>query len=209
MPSAELLLPFLLATFMFAYMPGPALLYTVAQTMVRGRRAGFAAVLGIHLGCYVHVLGATLGLSAVLTHVPSIYLALKILGAAYLVYLGYRILTSPPESRLPAVQTRSARRSFIDSVLVEVLNPKAALFFIAFLPQFVDPSAAWPVWVQFLVMGTFVNFAFSSADIVAVLLTERIVRVTKASAIGQRIAKVIGGSVLMGLGAHLALSRQT
>ena len=82
-----------------------------------------------------------------------------------------------------------------------------AIFFIAFLPQFVDPAAAWPLWVQFLVMGTFVNLMFSSADIVTVYLTDRVVRAVRSSSAAERVARYLGGSVLIGLGAHLALSR--
>ena len=207
MPSTELLLPFLAATLIFAYFPGPALLYTAAQTIARGRSAGFMAALGIHIGCYAHVFAAAFGLSAVFVHVPLAYLILKIVGAAYLIWLGVQMMRRPVDATLPQLAKKSARRAFGESMLVEILNPKAAIFFIAFLPQFVDPSAAWPLWVQFLAMGTFVNLAFSSADIVAVLLTERVVRAVRTTGSGARIARAIGGSALVGLGAHLALSR--
>jgi threonine/homoserine/homoserine lactone efflux protein len=90
-------------------------------------------------------------------------------------------------------------------VLVEVLNPKTAIFFIAFLPQFVDPAAAFPAWLQFLILGTVVNLVFSSADLVAVSLAHRIVGRISQSLTGQRIARWIGGSVLAGLGLRLGL----
>ncbi|MEO1329458.1 MAG: LysE family translocator [Pseudomonadota bacterium] len=207
MPSADLLIPFFIASLMFAFFPGPALLYTAAQTLARGRRAGLAAALGIHTGGYVHVLGATLGLSAMLAHVPTAYLALKLFGAAYLVWLGLKMLAPQKRAEPPTVQAKTARRAFVESVAVEVLNPKAALFFIAFLPQFVDPAAAWPVWLQLLTLGTIVNALFTGADIVTVFLTERVVRVVRSSGAGARIARAVGGSALIGLGAHLALSR--
>ena len=88
MPSLDILLAFAAATFVFAAYPGPALLYAAAQTLARGRKSGFLAALGIHCGCYVHVIAATLGLSALLAHVPELYLALKLIGAAYLVWIG-------------------------------------------------------------------------------------------------------------------------
>ena len=182
MPSADLLWPFLIATFLFAYFPGPALLYTAARTLAGGRKAGLFAAFGIHLGCYVHVLAATLGLSAMLRHVPEVYLALKFVGAAYLIWLGIAMIRARATATdMPRIRDKSASRAFVESVMVELLNPKVAVFFIAFLPQFVDPSAAWPVWVQFLVMGTFVNCCFTSADLVTVFLTERVVRAVRSS----------------------------
>ena len=208
MPSLDYLLPFIAATAVFAYMPGPAMLYTAAQTLARGRAAGFMAALGIHVGGYGHVLAATLGLSAALRYVPELYMAVKLVGAAYLMWLGLRMLRQGRESAaVPRVAAKSARRAFGESVAVEVLNPKVALFFIAFLPQFVDPAAALPVWAQFLILGTIVNLAFSSADIVVVVLASQIVQRAKRSGLGERIARLVGGSVLIGLGARMALAR--
>ncbi len=212
MPSAELLLPFFIASVLFAFFPGPALLYTAARTMAGGRRAGLFAAVGIHLGGYVHVMGATLGLSAILRHVPSAYLALKIAGALYLIWLGIQMIRSRTATAEISEETlrtapKSDRRAFLESFAVEVLNPNAALFFIAFLPQFVDPNAAWPVWLQFLVLGTIVNVMFTMADVITVFVTERVVRAVRSSSVGERIAKTVGGSVLVGLGAHLAFSR--
>lgn len=207
MPSADLLLAFLAATLVFAYLPGPALLYTAAQTLARGRRAGLMAAFGIHVGCYAHVLAATFGLSAIFSHVPELYLAVKLVGAAYLVWLGVGLLRRRGGEAVPRVAAKSARRAFAESVAVEVLNPKVALFFIAFLPQFVDPAAALPVWAQLLVLGVFVNVAFTSADLVCVALASAVVaRATRASW-GERVARTAGGSLLIGLGVKLALDR--
>src|SRR5918998_5888345 len=133
MPSYELLLAFAAATAIFAYFPGPALLYTAAQTLARGRRAGFMAALGIHVGCYAHVFAAAFGLSAVFRHVPELYAALKIVGALYLVWLGIDMLRSRGLSGEPGpVAPKSARRAFLESVVVELCNPKVAIFFMAF-----------------------------------------------------------------------------
>ena len=90
-------------------------------------------------------------------------------------------------------------------MLVETLNPKTAVFFIAFLPQFVDPAAALPAWLQFLILGTTVNLVFSSADLIAVSVAHRIVGRIRQSQTGQRIARWIGGSILAGLGMRLGL----
>ncbi len=208
MPGLDLLIPFAIATAVFAYFPGPALLYTAAQTLAGGRRAGFMAALGIHLGCYVHVLAAALGLSAILQYVPSLYLALKFAGAAYLIWLGVSMLRQKAEGdpSLPPPQ-KTTRRALIESMIVEILNPKVALFFIAFLPQFVDPQAGLPISLQFLILGIIVNLAFSSADIVTIFLTDSVVRSVKSSGFGAKLARAAGGLVLVGLGLRLALVR--
>jgi len=166
MPRHELLIAFFTATAIFAYMPGPAMLYTTAQTIARGRSAGLMAALGIHLGGYLHVTAAAFGLSALFYAVPVLYLAVKIAGACYLIWLGIGIILQAGRETeaVPEAKRKSARRAFIESVTVEVLNPKTAIFFLAFLPQFVEAGAGLPVWAQFLVLGTIVNLMFSSAS---------------------------------------------
>ncbi|MEZ5934971.1 MAG: LysE family translocator [Alphaproteobacteria bacterium] len=210
MPGLDLLIPFAVATALFAYFPGPALLYTAAQTLARGRRAGFMAAFGIHLGCYVHVIAAAFGLSAVLHYVPTLYVILKLAGAAYLIWLGIAMWRQQQAaaSGVDLAAEKSTARALIESLIVEILNPKVALFFLAFLPQFVDPGAAFPVSLQFLILGVIVNVAFSSADILTVLLADRLVGFLRQSGRGTRIAKRIGGGALMALGVKLALSRQ-
>ncbi|MGI9451258.1 MAG: LysE family translocator [Geminicoccaceae bacterium] len=210
MPGLELLIPFAIATALFAYFPGPALLYTAAQTIVRGRKAGFMAALGIHLGCYLHVIAAALGLSAVLHYVPTLYLILKLVGAAYLIWLGIAMWrqreAAASGGNLPAA--KSTRRALLESMLVEILNPKVALFFLAFLPQFVDPSASLPVAAQFFILGIIVNLSFSSADVITVLLADKVVGYFRHSGRGARLAQRVGGGLLVALGVRLALTRQ-
>jgi threonine/homoserine/homoserine lactone efflux protein len=210
MPSLDILLAFATATLIFAYMPGPAMLYTAAQTLARGRRGGLMAAFGIHCGGYVHVLGATLGLAALFQLVPVLYTIVKIAGALYLVWLGVTMIRTKvggAEASPSFTAARSPWRAFVDSVIVEVLNPKAALFFLAFLPQFVDPQAALPLWLQFLVLGTIVNLAFSSADLVTVVLASAMMTRLQRSQRVQTVLRWLGGSVLVGLGAHMATSR--
>lgn len=205
MPSFETLMAFIAAAAVFAYMPGPAMLYAAAQTAVRGRRAGLMASLGIHIGGYFHVVLAAAGLSALLAAVPALYAAVKIAGAAYLIWLGVTMMLGAKNgAHDPAVPARSARRAFVDSVVVEVLNPKAAMFFVAFLPQFADPAASLPVWGQLLVLGTIVNLMFSSADLVCVFLSGAVLSRLKRSGPAQRIVRAMGGAVLVVLGVRLA-----
>ena len=208
MPSVELLITFLVTTVIFAYIPGPAMLYAAAQTLARGRKAGVMASLGIHLGCYIHVAAAAAGLSILFHAVPWLYMAVKLAGAVYLVWLGISLLRTPaPEAAAPGPMPKSGRRAFVESMTVEILNPKTAIFFMAFLPQFVDAAASFPVWLQFLVLGTVVNLIFSSADIVCVMLAGAIMARLRQSNSAQLLMRRLGGTVLVGLGAHMALRR--
>ncbi|MER8959015.1 LysE family translocator [Mesorhizobium sp. M0184] len=209
MPSTELLVAFFATTAIFAYIPGPAMLYAAAQTMARGRWSGLMAALGIHLGGYVHVFAAAVGLSVLFHAVPVLYMAVKLVGALYLIWLGVSLFRAKAQGDvvLPGIQPKSARRAFFESIAVEVLNPKTAIFFMAFLPQFIDASAAFPVWVQFVVLGTIVNLMFSSADIVCVILAGAVIARLRRSSRAQRLMRRAGGAVLVGLGVHVALQK--
>jgi threonine/homoserine/homoserine lactone efflux protein len=210
LPSVEILIAFLATTAIFAFIPGPAMLYAAARTLAGGRTAGFMASLGIHLGCYVHVIAAAAGLSMLFHAVPTLYLAVKLAGAVYLIWLGIAAFraSSVSATDLPRDMPRkSGRRAFAESIAVEVLNPKTAIFFLAFLPQFVDPAASLPVWGQLLILGTVVNLMFSLADIVCVLLAGRLIETLRHSSRAQRVAQRLGGTVLVGLGLHVAMQR--
>lgn len=209
MPSAELFIAFLVTTAIFAYIPGPAMLYAAAQTMARGRWSGLMAALGLHVGGYVHVAAAAAGLSVLFHAVPVLYLAVKFAGAAYLVWLGISLLRARAHGdvAMPRIEAKSGRRALLESITVEVLNPKTAIFFLAFLPQFIDASAGAPIWMQFLFLGTIVNLMFSSADIVCVALAGLMIARLRRSSRAQRLMQRAGGAVLVGLGAHLALQR--
>ncbi|MBY5933462.1 LysE family translocator [Tateyamaria omphalii] len=208
MPGFDTLLAFLIATAIFAYIPGPAMLYATAQTLARGARAGLMAALGIHIGGYVHVLAAAFGLAILFELVPPLYLALKLIGAAYLIWLGIQMIRTR-NARVNATPQggRDPVRAFRQSMTVEILNPKTALFFVAFLPQFSDPGAALPIWAQLLILGTVVNIMFSSADLVCVALASRMSRLLARSGQATARAKALGGSILVGLGLTVALDR--
>ncbi len=209
MPSTELLITFFVTTAIFAYIPGPAMLYAAAQTLARGRWSGLMAAFGIHLGGYIHVIAAAAGLSVLFHAVPVLYLAVKFAGAAYLVWLGISLFRAKThgEVSMSGIEPKSGRRAFVESIAVEVLNPKTALFFLAFLPQFIDASAAFPIWVQFVILGTIVNLMFSSADVMCVLLAGAAITRLRRSSHAQRLMQRAGGALLVGLGAHLALQR--
>ena len=207
MPGTELLLAFFIATAVFAYMPGPATLYTAAQTIARGRRGGLLAAAGIHVGGYVHVIAATLGLAALFAAVPVLYAVLKLVGAAYLVWLGAQFLLQQATTAQFADSEPLQAPAFWQSATVEILNPKTALFYVAFLPQFTDAAASLPLWSQLLILGTIVNLLFSSADLLVVFLAEKLTATLRESPRANRLARRIGGTILIGLGANLALTR--
>jgi threonine/homoserine/homoserine lactone efflux protein len=154
---------FCVAALALAVVPGPAVLYIVAQSVDQGRFAGFVSALGIGVGGLVHVLAATIGLSSLLASSATAFTIVKYAGAAYLVFLGIRRLLTRETAENDIVRVpRSRRRLFVDGVVVNVLNPKTALFFIAFLPQFVDPDAGAATLQIFALGLIFVVIALGS-----------------------------------------------
>ncbi len=206
MPNSELLIAFLLATSVFAYMPGPSTLYATAQTLALGQRGGLFAALGIHVGGYVHVFAAALGVAAMFELVPVLYSVMKLAGAAYLVWLGLKFILKRPHA-IEEVGVPIQQTTFWQSATVEILNPKTALFYVAFLPQFTDVGATFPIWAQLLILGTVVNVMFSSADLICVFLADRISSMLKDSKASGKIANWVGSSILIALGVNLATSR--
>jgi threonine/homoserine/homoserine lactone efflux protein len=152
MPSSHAFAVFVPAALVLLAIPGPAVLYIVATSVDGGRRNGLVSVAGIHLGSLVHIAAAVAGLSALIVSSAIAFSAVKYVGAAYLVYVGIRKLLGKDEAAdVGERPPRSGRRVFGQGVLVNVLNPKTALFFLAFMPQFVDPDR--PVWTQTVVLG--------------------------------------------------------
>jgi threonine/homoserine/homoserine lactone efflux protein len=143
-PSPDTLVAFAVATLVLLIVPGPAVMYIVTRSATQGRSAGLMSVAGIHVGTVVHVGAAMVGLSAVLAASATAFAVVKLAGAAYLVWLGVQSLRSWRAGRVDApssVEARSHRRIFVDGVVLNVLNPKTAVFFLSFVPQFVDPTA--------------------------------------------------------------------
>ncbi len=186
------------------------MLYTAAQTMARGRKAGWLAAVGIHIGGYTHVAAASLGLAVLFEAIPILYTILKFAGALYLVWLGAKLFFSRENitTSVLEIDAKSPKRAFWESVTVEVLNPKTAIFYVAFLPQFTDPTSSFPIWLQLFILGTVVNFMFSSADVIAVVLADKVTCVLKRSTAAAKVVRRIGGSILVALGVNVALSRQ-
>ena len=209
MPCSDLLIPFFISSLVFASVPGPGMLYMAAQTLASGRRAGWYAALGFHVASFVHIAAAAFGLSILLQAVPALFTVMKLVGAAYLIWLGIRCLTGA--ARLPTQIERPEKRSpckaLKDSMIVEILNPKSVLFYFTFLPQFTEPAASLPVWAQVLILGAIVNCIFTATDAVLIGLSAAARRLC-ASRQAQRSIKRACGAVLVALGLNLALARQ-
>ena len=200
---------FLLAALILLLTPGPAVLYIIARSMDQGRLAGFVSVLSIESGNSVHVLAATLGLSAILMSSALAFSIVKYLGAAYLIYLGIRrLLTRDQSHEIARVQRQSLWRIYSQGVLVATLNPKTALFFLAFLPQFVDPSAG-SVTLQFLTLGGLFVMMAIVTDSMYALLASTAGGWLKSNQSFLRADRYIVGGVYIGLGVTAALAEST
>ena len=207
LPPANDLLLFSTAALILLVIPGPSVLYVVARSLDQGRKAGLASTSGISTGTLAHVVAATLGLSALLLSSATAYSLVKYAGAAYLFYLGIKKFRERPtiDTEEKHVQALPLRRVFAQGVVVEALNPKTALFFFAFLPQFVNPARG-QVSLQFLALGMlFTLLGFISDSIWAL---------TAGSAAGwlrhnqgfSRNQRYISGTVYLGLGMATAVS---
>jgi threonine/homoserine/homoserine lactone efflux protein len=196
---------FLLAALILLLTPGPAVLYIIARSMDQGRLAGFVSVLSIESGNSVHVLAATLGLSAILMSSALAFSIVKYLGAAYLIYLGiHRLLFRDQGRKIAKLQWQSLRRIYSQGVLVATLNPKTALFFLAFLPQFVDPSAG-SVSLQLLTLGGIFVMMAIMTDSMYAFLASTAGGWLKRNLSFLRADRYLVGSVYIGLGVTAAL----
>lgn len=171
MPELQTLTVFTAAALLFAVVPGPAVIYIVTRSIDQGRAAGLVSALGIATGTLVHVPAAAIGLSALLVSSATAFTAVKYLGAGYLVYLGIRKLLDRDADDLErAPADRSLRRVYTQGAVVAVLNPKTALFFLAFLPQFVDPARGSAA-LQIVVLGVLLVIVSMASDCCYALLT--------------------------------------
>jgi threonine/homoserine/homoserine lactone efflux protein len=202
MPAPETLAVFALASLALIAFPGPSVFYILARSFAGGRRAGLVSMLGVETGGLVHVAAATLGLSALLASSAVAFGVVKYAGAAYLIWLGISRLRTKEAPELPPMPDGQV---FRQGVLVNVLNPKTALFFLAFLPQFVDPEAG-AASLQAAILGLlFVAIAFVSDGIYALVGGSVAERIRRSPAVRRRLDRA-SGAVLIGLGAVAALT---
>jgi threonine/homoserine/homoserine lactone efflux protein len=204
-PDPATLLVFAGASAALVAVPGPAVLYIVSRSIAHGRRAGLVSLAGIANGNVVQVLAATAGLSAIVASSAVAFETVRYVGAAYLIYLGVRtLLTGAQAADSDAPRTHSSRRLYWQGVLVGTLNPKLALFLLAFLPQFIDPAAG-PVWSQTLALGLLFSMIATLGDGLIAIVAGTAAQSVRGG-LGARILPRIGGGVLVGLGVYTALA---
>jgi threonine/homoserine/homoserine lactone efflux protein len=211
MPDVPTFALFVAAALALLLLPGPAVIYVVARSVEGGRLTGLVSVLGVELGTLLHVVFAAAGLSAIVVSSAVAFSVVKWLGAAYLVWLGLRQILGRDGGDQEAPLSRSGEnrlRVFSQSVLVQVLNPKVALFFLAFLPQFVDPSRS-AAWTQVVVLGTTLATLGLFTDGLYALLggtAGEWIRKQRAGAGLRRARRYVKGGVYIALGAVAAIS---
>ena len=207
LPPANDLLLFSTAALILLVIPGPSVLYVVARSLDQGRKAGLASTSGISTGTLAHVVAATLGLSALLLSSATAYSLVKYAGAAYLFYLGIKKFRERPniDSEEKHVQALPLRRVFVQGVVVEALNPKTALFFFAFLPQFVNPARG-QVSLQFLALGMLFTLLGFISDSIWALTAGSAAGWLRRNQSFSRNQRYISGTVYLGLGMATAVS---
>jgi len=215
--STRLLL-FLTAALLLAVAPGPGMLYVLARTLAGGKREGLLSALGTLLGGMVHVFAAALGVSVILARSAVAFSAVKYVGAAYLCFLGVRMIREAqkdaPKHAPKAKHSQgdslsanhgAARNPLAQGIATEVLNPKTALFFLSFIPQFVNRGVGH-VFVQFVVLGTVSVILNTSADMIVVLMAGPLGKQIRSSAVFRRRQRTVTGAIMIGLGTYLASS---
>ena len=209
MPDHAAFFAFLVAALALNFAPGPDMLYVLGRSLGQGRKAGVVSALGIFVGCLVHITAAALGLAALLEASATAYNVIRYVGAAYLVYLGVRMLLNK-QAQIALVNGNSSppaglTRIFTQGVITNVLNPKVAMFFVAFLPQFVN-AARGPVVFQIAVLGLIFDVGGTLVNIGVALFAGHIGNRLRQSARAARFQKWITGSIFIGLGIRLGLA---
>jgi threonine/homoserine/homoserine lactone efflux protein len=199
---------FLGAAALLAVAPGPGMLYVLARTLAGGRREGVLSCLGTFLGGLTHVIAAATGLSIVLAASATAFAVVKYAGAAYLIYLGIRMILSARDNQEEEIEIRPGqvpRNPFWQGIATEVLNPKTAIFFLAFIPQFVNRAHGAVFW-QFLLLGTISVALNTSCDLIVTFMAAPIGARLRSSAVLRRRQRAATGLTLIGLGTFVAVS---
>lgn len=205
---------FLTAAVLLAIAPGPGMLYVLARSLAGGKREGVLSALGTFLGGMVHVFAAALGVSIILAKSALAFATVKYVGAAYLCFLGVRMILDARRAKLNAPEaiaegiprsTRPARNPLWQGVATEVLNPKTALFFLSFIPQFVNRGSGH-VFLQFVALGTISVVMNTTADLMVIALAGPLGERIRSSATFRRRQRTVTGAIMIGLGTYLATS---
>ena len=207
MPSIESLLAFGIASLALLVIPGPAVLYIINRSVADGRNVELSAVAGLEIGNFMHVIAATVGLSAVIATSAAAFSAVKWIGAGYLIYIGIRTLATKPQAVNQLNDPMSRRRAFTQGIVVNTFNPKVALFFLSFLPQFIDADRGSAA-LQSLVLGsTFVVLGCISDSLFAILASALRGTLLRGKSL-PFVQRYVAGSVFIALGAIASTTRR-
>jgi threonine/homoserine/homoserine lactone efflux protein len=206
MPGPEIVLLFLGAALVLNLTPGPDMMYVAARSVSDGATAGIVAAFGVAGGLLLHVAALALGLAALLAAAPLAYTLIRVAGAVYLVVLGLRLLLRPQSAKPAARLPRSTLQAiFLQGVITNALNPKVALFFLAFLPQFVDPAGR-PAALQFLFLGLLFNVQGTAVNVLVAMLASRGTAWLRSNEWRVALLQRFTGVVFLFLGARLAFA---
>ena len=199
---------FLAAALLLAIAPGPGMLYVLARSLAGGRREGILSSLGTFVGGMVHVLAAAAGVSLILARSAVAFAAVKYAGAAYLCFLGVRMILDArrDSDSVPVEAATAARNPFWQGIATEVLNPKTALFFLSFIPQVVNRDLGHVFW-QFVILGSISVGLNTSADLLVTFFAGPLGERIRSSARFRRSQRTATGAIMIGLGTYLALSK--
>ena len=207
MPASSSIALFCLASIALAVVPGPAVTYIVTQSIDKGRRAGLVSALGVASGGLVHVAAATVGLSALIASSATAFTTVKLVGAVYLIVIGVRRILSREEDTEVQVAPTPHRRLYAQGVVVNVLNPKTALFFVAFLPQFVDASRG-SVTAQVAFLGVLFALIALTSDALYALLADLLAGKLRRTGTGAKLRRWVSGGIFIALGVTAATARR-
>jgi threonine/homoserine/homoserine lactone efflux protein len=206
-PSIESLIAFGIASLALLVIPGPAVLYIINRSVTDGRNVALAAVAGLEIGNFMHVIAATVGLSAVIAASATAFLIVKWIGAGYLVYIGIRTLVKRPQAVTQASDQMSRRRAFTQGIVVNTFNPKVALFFLSFLPQFIDADRGSAA-LQSLILGTTFVILGSVSDSLFALLASALRGTLLRGKSLPFVQRYVAGTVFIALGAIASSTRR-
>jgi len=206
-PSLSDILTFAVASLALLVIPGPAVIYVLNRSVADGRNTALAGVAGLEIGNFVHVIAATLGLSAIIAASATAFSTVKWAGAIYLVFVGLRTLftkPTPPDARSTSA---TSRKAFTQGIIVNTLNPKVALFFLSYLPQFIDPDRGSPALQSFILGSIFVVLGCCSDAAYALTASALRDRLISGSAL-PFVQRYVAGSVFVALGVVAATARR-
>jgi threonine/homoserine/homoserine lactone efflux protein len=207
MPEKAAFLTFLIAALALNLAPGPDMLYVIGRSVGQGRKAGIVSSLGVFVGCWVHILAAAFGIAALLRSSPVAFNVVRYAGAAYLIYLGIKMLAQKTDLTSQQLKTESLGAIFRQGAITNMLNPKVAIFFLAFLPQFIDASRG-SVALQIVVLGLIFNVGGTLVNLAVAYAGGTLGELLRRNQSIARLQRRFTGLIFVGLGLRLAWQKR-